>query len=53
MPSHHTYRRTLAENVDTKEFEAMAREYHQQSGKAGYQVVAMDGKVVRGTIDLD
>ena len=54
MPSHHTYRRTLAENVDTKEFEALAREHHQHSGKAGYQVVvAMDGKIVRGTIDLE
>jgi predicted transposase YbfD/YdcC len=54
MPSHHTYRRTLAENVDAKEFEALAREYHQQRGKAGYQVVvAMDGKILRGTIDLD
>jgi predicted transposase YbfD/YdcC len=54
MPSHHTYRRTLAENVDAKEFEALARDHHQQSGKAGYQVVvAMDGKIVRGTIDLE
>lgn len=54
MPSHHTYRRALAENVDAHEFEALAREHHQQSGKAGYQVVvAMDGKILRGTIDLD
>lgn len=54
MPSHHTYRRTLADNVDAKEFEALARTYHQQSGKAGYQVVvSMDGKMVRGTIDLE
>ena len=54
MPSHHTYRRTLAEHVSEKEFEALAREHQRQSGKAGYQVVvAMDGKVVRGTIDLD
>lgn len=54
MPSHHTYRRTLAENVDAKEFEALAGELHQHSGKAGYQVVvAMDGKILRGTIDLE
>jgi len=54
MPSHHTYRRTLAEHVDTQEFEALAREHQRSRGKAGYQVVvAMDGKVVRGTIDLD
>ena len=54
MPSHHTYRRTLADTVDVQEFEALAREQQRSSGKAGYQVVvAMDGKVVRGTIDLD
>jgi predicted transposase YbfD/YdcC len=54
MPSHHTYRRALADNVDTQEFEALAREHHQHCGKAGYQVVvAMDGKILRGTIDLD
>lgn len=54
MPSHHTYRRTLAETVDAKEFEALAREQHEHCGKVGHQVViAMDGKVVRGTIDLD
>jgi len=54
MPSHHTYRRALAENVETKEFEALAREQQQHCGKAGYQVVvAMDGKILRGTIDLE
>jgi len=54
MPSHHTYRRTLAEQVEAQEFEALARTYQQQSGKAGYQVVvSMDGKILRGTIDLE
>jgi predicted transposase YbfD/YdcC len=54
MPSHHTYRRTLADIVDAKEFEALACEHHGHSGKAGYQVVvSMDGKMVRGTIDLE
>lgn len=54
MPSHHTYRRTLAQYVDAQEFEALVRDYHQQYGKAGYQVVvAMDGKILRGTLDLD
>jgi predicted transposase YbfD/YdcC len=54
MPSHHTYRRTLAENVDAKEFEGLAREHHRHSGETGYQVVvAMDGKILRGTIDLE
>jgi predicted transposase YbfD/YdcC len=54
MPSHHTYRRTLAEIVKAEEFEALVREQHRHSGEAGYQVVAaLDGKIVRGTIDLD
>ena len=54
MPSHHTYRRTLAEIVDTKEFEALVREHHRQSGKTGYQVVvSMDGKIMRGTINTE
>jgi predicted transposase YbfD/YdcC len=54
MPSHHTYRRTLGDTVDVEEFEALAREYHRYDGKAGYLVVvALDGKVVRGTINLD
>mgnify|MGYP003290600648 CR=1 FL=1 len=54
MPSHHTYRRTLADHVDAQEFEALACEYEQHSGKAGYQVVvSIDGKIIRGTIDLD
>jgi len=54
MPSHHTYRRALADHVDAAEFEGLAREHQRQSGKAGYQVVvSMDGKILRGTIDLD
>ena len=54
MPSHHTYRRILANVVDEDEFEALARAYFQHRGETGYQVVvSMDGKVVRGTIDLD
>jgi predicted transposase YbfD/YdcC len=54
MPSHHTYRRTLADIVENEEFEALAREYHHHHGAAGYQVViSMDGKKLRGTIDLE
>ncbi len=54
MPSHHTYRRTLADIVDVEEFEALAREHHRHCGEAGYQVVvSMDGKILRGTIDLE
>jgi predicted transposase YbfD/YdcC len=54
MPSHHTYRRTLADIIDEQEFEALAREHHRYCGEAGYLVVAcMDGKLCRGTIDLE
>ena len=53
MPSHHTYRRALAE-IDEEEFERLAREYCCHCGEAGYQVViSLDGKILRGTIDLD
>jgi predicted transposase YbfD/YdcC len=54
MPSHHTYRRILADKVDKDEFEALARTHHRRHGEAGYHVVlSMDGKVIRGTIDLE
>jgi len=54
MPSHHTYRRVLADGVDENEFEELVRKHHRRHGRAGYGVVvAMDGKVMRGTIDLD
>ena len=54
MPSHHTYRRILADVVDVDEFEGLARTQHRRHGKAGYHVVvSMDGKVIRGTIDLE
>jgi predicted transposase YbfD/YdcC len=54
MPSHHTYRRVLVDGVDENEIEELARKHHRRHGRAGYYVVvAMDGKVMRGTIDLD
>jgi predicted transposase YbfD/YdcC len=54
MPSHHTYRRTLADILDEQEFEALVQEHHRYCGEAGYLVVvSMDGKVCRGTIDLE
>jgi predicted transposase YbfD/YdcC len=54
MPSHHTYRRMLADIIDVEEFEALAREQQRYCGEAGYLVVAsIDGKLFRGTIDLE
>jgi predicted transposase YbfD/YdcC len=54
MPSHHTYRRVLANIIDAQELEELAREHHRHSGQAGYQVViSMDGKVIRGTIETE
>jgi predicted transposase YbfD/YdcC len=54
MPSHHTYRRVLAEVIDEQEFEALAREQHRYCGEAGYLVVvSIDGKLFRGTIELE
>jgi predicted transposase YbfD/YdcC len=54
MPSHHTYRRVLADGVDEEEIEELSRKYFQRHGEAGYQVViSMDGKVIRGTIDIE
>jgi predicted transposase YbfD/YdcC len=54
MPHPNTYRRILAEVVDENEFEELARDYFLHHGEAGYQVVvSIDGKVLRGTIDVD
>lgn len=54
MPSHHTYRRVLAEGIDPDELEGLVRDRHRHCGEAGYQVVVcMDGKMLRGTIDLN
>jgi predicted transposase YbfD/YdcC len=54
MPSHHTYRRVLANILDAQELEDLAREYHRHSGKAGYHVViSIDGKIIRGTIEAE
>ena len=52
MPHHNTYRRILADAIDEQEFEHLVWQRHRQRGKTGYHVVvAMDGKVVRGTMD--
>jgi hypothetical protein len=54
MPSHHIYRRTLADILDAQELEELVREQYRHHGEAGYQVVVcMDGKILRGTIDME
>jgi predicted transposase YbfD/YdcC len=51
MPHHNTYRRILGTAIDEEEFEELARKRYRHCGKKGYQVVvALDGKVIRGTI---
>jgi predicted transposase YbfD/YdcC len=52
MPHHSTYRRILAEVVDVEEIEEMSREFLVGKKYFGRQVlVAIDGKVLRGTLD--
>jgi len=52
MPHHNTYRRILGRPSMKQSFEELAREHFRHCGEAGYQVVvALDGKVMRGTID--
>jgi predicted transposase YbfD/YdcC len=54
MPSHHTYRRILADIINAQELEELAREHHRHSGEAGYHVVvSLDGKIIRGTIETE
>jgi predicted transposase YbfD/YdcC len=54
MPSHHTYRRILADIIDEQEFEELARQHNRHNGEAGYHVViSMDGKIIRGTIETE
>jgi predicted transposase YbfD/YdcC len=52
MPHHSTYRRILAEGVNVEELEQMSREYLSGKRFFGKQaLVAIDGKVLRGTLD--
>src|SRR5688572_12293702 len=54
MPSHHTYRRILADIIDVQELEELARKHNRHNGEAGYHVViSMDGKIIRGTIETE
>jgi predicted transposase YbfD/YdcC len=52
MPHHSTYRRILAEGVNVEELEQMSRVYLSGKKFFGKQaLVAIDGKVLRGTLD--
>jgi predicted transposase YbfD/YdcC len=52
MPHHSTYRRILAEVVNVEELEQMSSTYLSGKKYFGKQVlVAIDGKVLRGTLD--
>ena len=54
MPHHSTYRRILAEVVKVEELEQMSRVYLSGKKYFGKQaLVAIDGKVLRGTLDED
>jgi predicted transposase YbfD/YdcC len=49
MPSHSTIRRVFQETLSETEFDCMAQEYHQQEQSGESEVLAIDGKVLRGT----
>ncbi len=52
MPHHSTYRRILAEVIDVEELEQISSQYLTEKKFFGKQVlVAIDGKVLRGTLD--
>lgn len=49
MPSHSTIRRVFQDIVAESEFDRMAQEYHQQEQSGKGEILAMDGKTLRGT----
>jgi predicted transposase YbfD/YdcC len=49
MPSHHTIRRVFHTILSVAEFEGLLEEYHQQHNEGDGEVLAVDGKVLRGT----
>ncbi len=52
MPHHSTYRRITAEVVDVEELEELVHTWFVAKPEAGKQIwVAIDGKVLRGTLD--
>ena len=49
MPHHNTIRRVFQYIVSPEQFERLMEEYHQQATAADGEVLAMDGKALRGT----
>jgi predicted transposase YbfD/YdcC len=49
MPSHSTIRRVFQGILSEAEFDRLAQEYHQQEQSGEEEVLAMDGKTLRGT----
>jgi predicted transposase YbfD/YdcC len=49
MPSHSTIRRVFQGTLSEAEFDRMAQEYHQTEQSGVGEVLAMDGKTLRGT----
>jgi predicted transposase YbfD/YdcC len=49
MPHHNTYRRVFQNILRQAEFEGLMEEYHQRATEADGEVLAMDGKALRGT----
>jgi predicted transposase YbfD/YdcC len=49
MPHHNTYRRVFQDIVNEEEFESLMEQYHQQVTEGDGEILAMDGKALRGT----
>jgi len=49
MPSHSTVRRVFQSTLNEAEFDRLVQEYHQQEQTGAGEVLAMDGKALRGT----
>src|SRR4030043_423001 len=49
MPSHSTIRRVFQDTLNEAEFDQLAQEYHRQEQTGKGEVLAMDGKGLRGT----